>query len=127
MDWMTQAERDLAVARHNAAGEFYEWACFISQQAAEKALKATFQHFHQVVWGHSLSEMFTALVLLAAMPEALTQSARTLDRHYVQPRCPNGFSAGAPLSYYTSKDAEEAVAHADAIIRFCNGLVARPS
>src|SRR5437870_2705950 len=39
-DWMAQGERDLEVARTAAREGFHEWACFASQQAAEKALKA---------------------------------------------------------------------------------------
>jgi HEPN domain-containing protein len=32
-DWLRQAERDLESARLILRGGFYEWACFISQQA----------------------------------------------------------------------------------------------
>ena len=38
--WLEQAEDDLDFARHAMAGEFFHQVCFISQQAAEKALKA---------------------------------------------------------------------------------------
>ncbi len=43
-DWLKQAERDLVHARHSLAAETYEWACFACQQAAEKAVKAVYQH-----------------------------------------------------------------------------------
>ncbi len=39
-DWMDQAEGDLEHARSDLKGGFYDWACFSSHQAAEKALKA---------------------------------------------------------------------------------------
>lgn len=42
-DWLKQAKRDLEAARKMAQGALYEWACFASQQAAEKAIKAVFQ------------------------------------------------------------------------------------
>lgn len=42
-DWMKQAERDLENAKYEMKGSFYEWVCFLSQQAAEKAIKAVFQ------------------------------------------------------------------------------------
>ena len=38
-DWFAQAEKDVGLARLAAAGGSHEWACFASQQAAEKAIK----------------------------------------------------------------------------------------
>lgn len=38
-DWMDQAEGDLKHAQSDLAGGFYDWACFSSQQAAEKAVE----------------------------------------------------------------------------------------
>jgi HEPN domain-containing protein len=38
--WLTAATEDLAYARHAAAGGFHAPACFLAQQAAEKAVKA---------------------------------------------------------------------------------------
>jgi len=42
-DWLRQAKRDLENAEYELKGGFYEWACFLSQQAAEKAGKAVIQ------------------------------------------------------------------------------------
>ena len=39
-DWLRQAEHDLKHADLSLRNEDYEWACFASQQAAEKAVKA---------------------------------------------------------------------------------------
>ena len=38
--WFKQALRDLKAAKDNLNAENYEWACFQSQQSAEKAVKA---------------------------------------------------------------------------------------
>ncbi len=35
-DWMAQAKRDLESAEWAMRGGYYEWACFMGQQAAEK-------------------------------------------------------------------------------------------
>ncbi len=44
-DWLARAEGDLALARVPLPeGAFYEDLCFHAQQAAEKALKAVYQH-----------------------------------------------------------------------------------
>jgi HEPN domain-containing protein len=38
--WLSQAQHDLAAAKHSVEAGFYEWGCFQSEQAAEKALKS---------------------------------------------------------------------------------------
>ena len=38
--WLRQAEQDLRDAAYNQEGEKFNLACFLSQQAAEKAVKA---------------------------------------------------------------------------------------
>jgi HEPN domain-containing protein len=38
--WLAQAQYDLEAAISAAQNGFYEWSCFISEQSAEKALKA---------------------------------------------------------------------------------------
>ena len=53
-DWLRQAERDLNHARHALDDGDYEWACFASQQAAEKALKGLVQHLGGNAFGHSI-------------------------------------------------------------------------
>ena len=39
-DWFEQAKRDFEKAKLDVKNEFYDWACFTSQQAAEKAVRA---------------------------------------------------------------------------------------
>ena len=51
-DWLAQARRDLEHARKDVIDGFYEHACFESQQAAEKAVKAFYQRLHCDAWGH---------------------------------------------------------------------------
>ncbi len=38
--WLSQGRNDLEAAKWNAEGKFFAQTCFLSQQAAEKALKA---------------------------------------------------------------------------------------
>lgn len=38
--WLERAEKDLKAAKNSLASQDYEWSCFQSHQAAEKALKA---------------------------------------------------------------------------------------
>jgi HEPN domain-containing protein len=64
-DWMAQAKRDLAQAEWSVEGKFYEWACFVAQQAAKKAVKAVYQARHAAAWGHSVG----SLLYPAALPK----------------------------------------------------------
>jgi HEPN domain-containing protein len=43
---MRQAKRDLEHTRGDLKSGYFEWACFSAHQAAEKAVKALFQHLH---------------------------------------------------------------------------------
>ena len=56
-DWMEQAQGDLAHARHDLEQGLYDWACFSSQQAAEKAAKAALQRIGGEAWGHSVADL----------------------------------------------------------------------
>jgi HEPN domain-containing protein len=37
--WFSQAEKDLKATQISSSGNSYEWACFQSQQSAEKTIK----------------------------------------------------------------------------------------
>lgn len=50
-DWINQAVRDLKAAEGLVENESFEWACFVAQQAVEKALKAVFQRLNAAAWG----------------------------------------------------------------------------
>lgn len=125
-DWYRQAEADLAHARDALAGAHYEWACFASQQAAEKAVKAVHEALGQAAWGHSVTELLDALRAQASgIDDALLDRARELDKLYVPTRYPNGLPAGAPADYYTRAEAERALSGAEAIVAWCRGMLPR--
>lgn len=127
-DWIQQARRDLDMAEHARDSGFFEWACFISQQAAEKSLKAVFQRHHAVAWGHSVRDLLEGIargpIGHQEVPELLFHNARSLDRYYVAARYPDGFPRGAPKEYFDRKEAENAIGSARDIIQFCEGLLA---
>jgi len=62
-DWLARAQGDLALARAPLPeGAFYEDLCFHAQQAAEKALKAVYQHYSRAFrYTHDLDELITGL------------------------------------------------------------------
>ncbi|GAB6148717.1 hypothetical protein JCM10135_12590 [Stetteria hydrogenophila] len=60
-DWIRQAERDLENARYELEGGYYEWACFLAQQAAWKAVKAVYQKLGYEAFGHSVAGLLKRL------------------------------------------------------------------
>jgi HEPN domain-containing protein len=123
-DWIAQADRDLDAARAQVSAGYYEWACFISQQAAEKALKAVLQSWGAEAWGHSVRNLLAAVEERAGTDARRSEAALTLDKFYIPARYPNGYAEGKPGDYITAKDAEDAVGSAEEIIRFGHGLLA---
>ena len=124
-DWLRQAKRDLEHARQDLKSGFYEWGCFSTQQAAEKAVKALFQFLHAEAWGHSVKKLLEALPAEKAVTPDLLESGAALDKFYIPTRYPNGFDIGTPEDYYSQKDLSEAIHHAESIIQYCDGKISK--
>ena len=124
-DWLDQAQRDLGCARIDLEHAYWEWACFTSQQAAEKAVKALLMYRGESAWGHAITPMLRHLADLS-VPVILLECAQLLDTHYILARYPNGFAEGKPADYYNQSQAEEAVNAAGDIIRFCEDHLPGP-
>lgn len=118
-DWLRQAERDLEHAAGARNAGHHEWACFAAHQAAEKAVKGLAISLGGEPWGHSVTTLLAALPGDLGVGRELVDGSKVLDKHYIQPRYPNGFDTGAPADYYTSEEAGTAISHAEAIIEFC--------
>lgn len=124
-DWYKQAERDLASAKAQIDAGFFEWSCFIAQQAAEKAIKAVYQKLGADAWGHAVTELLTGLGERLTVSQYLLDKAKALDKYYIPARYPNGWVSGFPGQYLTKKDAEDAISDSGEILRFCKGLLAK--
>lgn len=122
-DWLEQARRDLKAARDSRRNENYEWACFQAQQAAEKALKCLLRFHNQEPKGHTLIGLIEMVRSFAEIPDEMPFHARELDRHYIQPRYPNGFASGYPGQYYDEMTADRAIGFAQEILDFVAGHV----
>lgn len=114
--WLRQAQEDLRWARRlQEEGAFY-LACFLAQQAAEKALKAfLYAQGEEVVLGHSVRRL--AEEASARHPDFADSAARwgILDTYYIPTRYPNSLPNGIPAEVYTARIAEEAVALAEEV------------
>lgn len=123
LDWMRQAEADVQHARNALEAGDFEWSCFAAQQGAEKALKAVFLKLGMEAWGHTLTALIGNLPKETRVPPALINATKTLDKHYIPTRYPNGFDSGAPRDFYTKEDAEKAIQCAEEILEFCRRQV----
>ncbi|MCS7190017.1 MAG: HEPN domain-containing protein [Fimbriimonadales bacterium] len=126
-DWIAQARRDLESAEWAIRGGYYEWACFMCQQAAEKALKAVYAERGAETWGHSVRHLLRGLRddIEPGTYRALSQCARTLDSFYIPTRYPDSENGGVPYENYQQADAETALDCAQRILRVCDDLLAR--
>jgi HEPN domain-containing protein len=126
LDWFRQAEADLQHAHNSLKNEDFEWSCFATHQAAEKALKAVFLKLGMDAWGHTLTALIGNLPDAVEQPtETLVDYARILDKYYIPTRYPNGFDSGAPTDYYTAGEARSAIQQAEAILEFCSHQIDR--
>ncbi|MDR7419953.1 MAG: HEPN domain-containing protein [Armatimonadota bacterium] len=122
-DWLASAVADLDHARSDLERRFYNWACFSAQQSAEKAVKAVFQRLGAEAWGHSIADLLTELGARREIPAALIERALELDKAYIPTRYPDAHPSGTPNDRYTRAEAERLIAHAQAILEFCQGFL----
>jgi HEPN domain-containing protein len=125
-DWLRQAESDLDLARAALVSGHYEWSCFASQPAAEKALKAVFQRMSMQAWGHMLTALIGRLPAADQIPASIVDACKALDKHYIPSRYPYVYDTGAPMDYYTAGEARVAIRQAQAILARCQRQAGPP-
>jgi HEPN domain-containing protein len=123
--WLGQALADLRAAENSMAAGIFEWACFQSQQAAEKALKAFWLHHSADPWGHSLLKLIEEFPddELRSIISPLLPQAKALDKLYIPTRYPNGLPDSIPSEVYTEPEAQSAVESARQVIEAVAGAI----
>lgn len=117
--WMSQADHNLASAERDERDGDYAWACFKAQQAAEIATKGLLLGLGQPAFGHSVLRLLQRIAALQiAVPQAIFESAKRLDRHYIPTRYPNAYPSASPFEFYNASDAEQALDDAEKVIAF---------
>lgn len=115
--WLAQARFDLAAAAHNAAGGFPALACFLAQQAAEKALKAfLYARGQRAILGHSSFLLLRKCIEYKSGLDSLGEVCRQLDQFYITTRYPNGLPGGIPHEMFSRGQAETAIEGARTVI-----------
>jgi HEPN domain-containing protein len=115
--WLRQARDDLEAAHVLADAKHYAQACFLSQQATEKALKALWFRLDLDPWGHSVTR------LIRDLPEEtretftpLLDAALYLDKLYIPTRYPDAIAELTPFEAYTKAETETALTHAQTFV-----------
>ena len=115
--WLVQAEDDLRFAELASRERFFAQACFNSQQAAEKALKAfLYARGAEQVMGHSVADLAAECARLEPEFAKLKERAAPLDQFYLSTRYPNSLPGGVPAEAFTARDAERALEMAREVI-----------
>ena len=123
--WLRQAKHDLRTARVTAKNDAHDWACFLSQQAAEKALKSyLYLKGYRPVTGHSILMLLQRCTSHNRSFRRINRAKR-LDEVYITSRYPNGLQEGTPEEFYTEEDSKECLKLAGMTIRTVERLSGR--
>jgi HEPN domain-containing protein len=128
-EWRLQAIRDLEVANQLALNNYFEWAAYAAQQAAEKSIKAVrhalaIDTSANVRLSHKLIELANPLIEVNASLLPGNKALGTLTQHEADGRYPGVRSSQymAPFRVYDLATAYEAVLTARAIVESCSQL-----
>ncbi len=116
--WYEQAKRDLTAARDSLATGHFEWACFQSQQAAEKSRKGYLLGAgrpHPIT--HSVKTLIAECEKLEPSFRELRSSAE-LDRPYVTTRYPDALPDDIPANHFDAEAADRCLSLASSVIAF---------
>ena len=117
--WFKSAEITLKSARKDLSSNDYNWACFKSQQAAEKALKAILWGIGEPVIGHTLKKLIDAISKIEIkVDERIYDNCVELSKYYITTRYPDVWSEGLPEEYFTENEAKECIRKSEEILEW---------
>lgn len=117
--WLKQSEHDLNDARLVSGSGRHALACFLSHQAAEKAVTAyLLARGAERVWGHALADLCEDALALDPSFDLIKTVAVLLDKHFLGARYPTTLPGGVPSEAYEAADAERALEIAGDVRRF---------
>ena len=117
--WLRQAEQDLDDARYLKEGGRHNLACFMGQQAAEKAIKACLYHKRvEDVWGHSLLDLCEDAKLFDMMFDTMKSEARQLDKYHYITRYPEFLPSGTSFDAFNEIDSERSIELSTQVVEF---------
>ena len=117
-EWVAKAESNLGLALSAEATEYADEICFLSQQCAEKLLKAALSQRHQIPpRTHDLIRLNDLIVATDDRFSVLYDALHILDPYAVQTRYP-----GSSASCHDAEEAREAAAFVRSEVRQLMGL-----
>lgn len=117
--WRAQAAHDLDDAAFALAGGRHALACFLAQQAAEKAVAAyLYARGADAVWGHALADLCEDAMAFDASFDLIKSVAVLLDKYHTVTRYPSALPGGVPWEAFGRDDAERALAVAREVVDF---------
>ena len=123
--WLKQADQDLNDADYLRSGERFNLACFLGQQAAEKALKAYLFHRRvEDVWGHSLVDLCEDAKLFDMMFDIIKSEAGQLDKYFEITRYPGFLPGGTPSEAFDRIDADRSIELSTQVVNFVRERIA---
>lgn len=122
--WLRQAVQDLEDADFSRQGGRFNLACFLGQQAAEKAVKAYLYHRRvEDVWGHSLIDLCEDAKLFDMMFDTIKSIARQLDKYFEMTRYPSYLPGGIPSEAFDGVDADRSIELSQQVVDFVKGRI----
>ncbi len=123
--WLQTGFEDLDAAKTLLENGKFSHACFLAQQAGEKAIKALWYSLGEDPWGHSIQKLIIEIPdkSLRDQLNPLLNLAAALDRYYIPTRYPNGLPDLTPRQFYFKEDAELCIHHADSLLNCVKGKI----
>ena len=127
--WLDFAKEDLAVAQLTFDEKHFSHACFLSQQAIEKALKAfLIAKLNQYPRIHNLTDLHTQCIAIDVPFTQFIAECATVDQYYIPTRDPAGIPSGLASTPPTDQHAKTAINAATRILQFVvNSLTSNSS
>lgn len=124
---MTAADRTLESARAEADRGAHNWACFLTEQAAQFAVKGLLHGMGAGAWGHDLVGLGKSLTdsLDDAIPTDFADALATLSQYYIPTRYPDATPSGDPSAHYTARHSSEAIGLVEQVIGDVRAIWAR--
>lgn len=122
--WLEQAEDDLRWAAHLRDAGGHNIACFLSQQVAEKALKALLYHAgEELVVGHSVQDLCERAARAWPAIAERCPGWGTLDAFYIPTRYPDALPGSIPARVYDRSAADGAVSAATEAVQTVRAML----
>ena len=114
--WLSKAKEDLLWAEASFKDDFYASACFVTQQVAEKSLKAyLFSKRQELIKTHVLPRLLKNCLKFNKDFEELKTACEILSLYYTEARYPDDVDTSA---FDTKEKAKEAIDLAREVLDF---------